>query len=98
MLLLPSQQVLSEIRQETSDGQRRQEDQMGMHMTTKLVLAALGGLAMACSSAIAADYAAPKVMPVEAKAPDPLIGFSFGSRYQTDYSFRGVSQSNLQGS
>ncbi|GJD95522.1 hypothetical protein OCOJLMKI_2735 [Methylobacterium iners] len=46
----------------------------------------------------AADLAPPKVMPVEAKAPDPLIGFSFGSRYQSDYNFRGVSQSNLQGS
>ncbi|WP_245259344.1 TorF family putative porin [Methylobacterium sp. 77] len=46
----------------------------------------------------AADMPAPKVMPVEAKAPDPLIGFSFGSRYQTDYNFRGVSQSNRDGS
>ena len=70
-----------------------------MRTVTSLSLAVLGGLAIAGSlPAFAADLAVPKVMPVEAKAPDPLIGFSFGSRYQTDYNFRGVSQSNLQGS
>ncbi|WP_375410013.1 TorF family putative porin [uncultured Methylobacterium sp.] len=53
---------------------------------------------LSLGQAYAADLAAPKVMPVEAKAPDPLIGFSFGSRYQTDYNFRGISQSNRQGS
>ncbi|KAB1080194.1 hypothetical protein F6X53_07205 [Methylobacterium soli] len=37
-------------------------------------------------------------MPPEAKAPDPLIGFAFYSQYASDYNFRGVSQSNLQGS
>jgi uncharacterized protein (TIGR02001 family) len=46
----------------------------------------------------AADMPAPKVMPPEAKAPDPLIGFAFYSQYASDYNFRGVSQSNLQGS
>ena len=70
----------------------------GMHTTTKIVLAALGGFALSSLSATAADLAAPKVMPIEAKAPDPLIGFAFGARYQTDYNFRGISQSNLQGS
>lgn len=52
----------------------------------------------ACSRAEAADLAAPKEMPVEAKVSDNLIGFSFFSRYASDYNFRGVSQSNLQGS
>jgi uncharacterized protein (TIGR02001 family) len=48
---------------------------------------------------LAADLStAPKVMPAEAKAPDPIIGFSWYSQYATDYNFRGVSQSNLQGS
>lgn len=61
---------------------------------TAVSLAAFLGL----GTAYAADLAAPKVMPVEAKAPDPLIGFSFGSRYQSDYNFRGVSQSNRDGS
>ncbi|WP_244965535.1 TorF family putative porin [Methylobacterium soli] len=47
----------------------------------------------------AADMPAPpKEMPPEAKAPDPLIGFAFYSQYASDYNFRGVSQSNLQGS
>ena len=65
----------------------------------KTSLLALGGLAAtAFAPALAADLAAPKVMPVEAKAPDPLIGFSFGTRYQSDYNVRGVSQSNRQGS
>lgn len=69
-----------------------------MRRITTTILA-LGSLAAAgATSASAADLAVPKVMPVEAKAPDPLIGFSFGSRYQSDYNFRGISQSNLQGS
>ncbi|WP_236960389.1 TorF family putative porin [Methylobacterium durans] len=37
---------------------------------------------------------APKVMPEEAKAPDPLIGFAFYSQLASDYNFRGVSQSD----
>ncbi len=53
---------------------------------------------LCCVQAVAADLAAPKEMPAEAKAPDNLIGFSFFSRYATDYNFRGVSQSNRQGS
>lgn len=53
---------------------------------------------LSLGQAYAADLAAPKVMPVEAQAAAPLIGFSFGSRYQTDYNFRGISQSNRQGS
>ncbi|WP_019905042.1 TorF family putative porin [Methylobacterium sp. 77] len=64
--------------------------------TSILALGTIAGLAM--SPALSADLAIPKAMPVEAKAADPLIGFSFGTRYQTDYNFRGVSQSNLQGS
>lgn len=64
--------------------------------TSLLAFGTLAGVAL--SPAIAADLSVPKAMPVEAKAAEPLIGFSFGSRYQTDYNFRGVSQSNLQGS
>ncbi|MHC2000987.1 TorF family putative porin [Methylobacterium sp. CM6241] len=64
--------------------------------TSLLAFSTLASVAV--SPTIAADLSVPKVMPVEAKAADPLIGFSFGSRYQTDYNFRGVSQSNLQGS
>ncbi|GJD94217.1 TorF family putative porin [Methylobacterium iners] len=65
----------------------------------KSAVAALCGLTAGVAAQVqAADLAAPKVLPVEARAPDPLIGFSFGSRYQSDYNFRGISQSNLQGS
>ncbi|MEH3118126.1 MAG: hypothetical protein PGN25_11175 [Methylorubrum populi] len=47
----------------------------------------------------AADMpAAPKELPPEAKAADPLIGFSFYSQYASDYNFRGISNSNRQGS
>ncbi|GBU18453.1 hypothetical protein AwMethylo_26680 [Methylobacterium sp.] len=72
-----------------------------MHMTSKL---SLWGVAASLATIVltgqvqAADMPAPKVMPAEAKAPDPLIGFAFYSAYATDYNFRGVSQSNLQGS
>ncbi|MBB2963487.1 TorF family putative porin [Methylobacterium sp. R2-1] len=41
---------------------------------------------------------APKVMPAEAKASDSIIGFSFYSQYASDYNFRGISNSNRQGS
>ncbi|GJE04832.1 MULTISPECIES: TorF family putative porin [Methylobacterium] len=70
-------------------------------MTSKL---SLWGVAASLATIVltgqvqAADMPAPKVMPAEAKAPDPLIGFAFYSAYATDYNFRGVSQSNLQGS
>ncbi|WP_336485442.1 TorF family putative porin [Methylobacterium nigriterrae] len=46
----------------------------------------------------AADMPPPKVLPPEVKAPDPMIGFSFYTQYASDYNFRGVSQSNRQGS
>lgn len=52
-----------------------------------------------CSPAAAADLPiAPKELPAEAKASDPLIGFSFYQQYATDYSFRGVSNSARKGS
>ncbi|WP_238226826.1 TorF family putative porin [Methylorubrum aminovorans] len=51
------------------------------------------------SPAAAADLSVvPKVMPAEAKAPDPAIGFSFYQQYATDYNFRGVSNSARKGS
>jgi hypothetical protein len=52
-------------------------------MTLKLTsLGTAASLAafLSVGSVNAADLAAPKVMPVEAKVADPLIGFSFGSR------------------
>ena len=69
-----------------------------MSTLSKQGVAASVAALLTLSQAYAADLAAPKVMPVEAQAPTPLIGFSFGSRYQTDYNFRGISQSNRQGS
>ena len=49
---------------------------------------ALGnGLTTSCSTTI------PKRLCAKAKAADPLIGCSFGTEHQTDYNFRGVSQS-----
>ncbi|MEA1835150.1 TorF family putative porin [Methylobacterium durans] len=47
-------------------------------------------------SAQAADMAAPKVIPPEAKVPDPIIGFAFYSQIASDYNLRGVSQSDRQ--
>ncbi|MER2264515.1 hypothetical protein ABS774_05250, partial [Methylobacterium oxalidis] len=62
-----------------------------------LKIAAVAAL-IGCSagSAQAADMAAPKVMPPEAKAPDPIIGFAFYSQLASDYNLRGVSQSDRQ--
>lgn len=52
-----------------------------------------------CLPVSAADLStAPKEMPAEAKAPDPIIGFSFYSQYASDYNFRGVSNSDRKGS
>lgn len=70
-------------------------------MTSKLFLrgaAAAVATVLSLGQVEAADMAPPKMMPAEAKAPDPLIGFAFYSQYASDYNFRGVSQSNLQGS
>lgn len=46
--------------------------------------------------ALAADVAVPKTLPVEAQAPatTEMIGLAFGARVQSDYNFRGISQSN----
>ena len=56
-------------------------------------------LIIAATAAGAADLTpAPKELPPEAKAADPLIGFAFYSQYASDYNFRGVSNSNRQGS
>lgn len=55
-------------------------------------------LALFGNAAVAADMPAPKELPAEAKAPEPLVGFSFYSQYASDYNFRGISNSNRQGS
>lgn len=70
-----------------------------MSKTNLRALLLSGALALFGPPGLAADLlSAPKQMPPEAKAADPLIGFSFYSQYATDYNFRGVSQSNRQGS
>ena len=56
-------------------------------------------LLLAAAPAVAADVVAPAVvpkeLPAEAKAErSELIGFAFGARLQSDYNFRGISQSN----
>ncbi|HKG77740.1 MAG TPA: TorF family putative porin [Beijerinckiaceae bacterium] len=56
-------------------------------------------LLLAAAPAFAADVVAPAVvpkeLPAEAKAEkSELIGFAFGARLQSDYNFRGISQSN----
>ena len=51
--------------------------------------------AMDVGNAMAADFAAPKVMPGPAVSPDAKpIDFAFGFRLASDYNFRGISQSN----
>lgn len=55
------------------------------------VVAASMGAAFAAS---AADLAAPKVMPAEAQVPPSVIDLAFSTRYQSNYIFRGISQSN----
>ncbi|SEP24122.1 conserved hypothetical protein [Methylobacterium sp. ap11] len=57
-----------------------------------LLAPALGG------AAIAADPPAPPAEVPAAAGPKPVIDFSLGARYQTDYNFRGVSQSDRRGS
>ena len=55
----------------------------------------LSSLLLAAAPAIAADVAAPKELPAEAKADKTeLIGLAFGARLQSDYNFRGITQSN----
>jgi len=55
----------------------------------------LSSLLLAAAPAFAADVAAPKELPAEAKAEKTeLIGLAFGARLQSDYNFRGISQSN----
>lgn len=61
--------------------------------------AALAGLALAAllsagGAAVAADPAAPKMLPASAAMPEKLVDFAFGIRGATDYNFRGISQSN----
>ena len=49
----------------------------------------------ACAADVVAPVVVPKELPAEAKAEkSELIGFAFGARLQTDYNFRGISQSN----
>ena len=59
-------------------------------------LVGLSALLLAAVPAFAADVAAPKELPPEAKAEaaSEVIGFAFGARLQSDYNFRGISQSN----
>src|SRR3954471_12605531 len=55
----------------------------------------LSSLLLAAAPAIAADVAAPKELPAEAKADKTeLIGLAFGARLQSDNNFRGITQSN----
>src|SRR3954467_7081385 len=55
----------------------------------------LSSLLLAAAPAIAADVAPPKELPAQAKADKTeLIGLSFGARLQSDYNFRGITQSN----
>ncbi len=50
---------------------------------------------MAAGAAQAADVAAPGTMPQEAAGPAAKpIEFAFGARVQSDYIFRGISQSD----
>jgi hypothetical protein len=58
-----------------------------------LAVCLLAGATLVGAKATAADLAAPKELPPEAKAP-VLIDFAFGARIATDYNFRGISQSN----
>lgn len=56
-------------------------------------------LVLSSPIATAADLpVAPKQMPPDATAQNLIIGFAFYSQYASDYNFRGVSQSNRQGS
>jgi uncharacterized protein (TIGR02001 family) len=57
----------------------------------------IGLLAFAAAPmALAADLPSPvpKTMPAEAATPSIPIDFLFGTRFQTDYNFRGISQSD----
>ena len=60
-------------------------------------IAGISLLALSAAPGIAADLA-PKVMPAEAAVPaeTTVADFIFGGRFQSDYNFRGVSQSNRQ--
>lgn len=49
---------------------------------------------LACQAAGAADLPVAKVLPAEVAAPSPPIDFVFGGRLQSDYNFRGITQSN----
>jgi hypothetical protein len=68
-----------------------------MNSKFRLAIATLAA-ALTWSGARAADLAAPIEVPAEAKAADTLIGFSVFAAYFTDYNFRGISNSNQQGS
>lgn len=50
--------------------------------------------ALFSGSALAADLPARKELPVEAAPTSTPIDFAFGARVQSDYNFRGITQSN----
>jgi|SRR4051812_14234369 uncharacterized protein (TIGR02001 family) len=55
----------------------------------------ISSLLLSAAPAFAADMTAPKELPAEAKADtSELIGLAVGARIQSDYNFRGISQSN----
>lgn len=66
-----------------------------MSVRVACIAALAAAAAMNAGTALAADPAAPKVMPVSAAESDAkAIDFAFGFRIASDYNFRGISQSN----
>lgn len=66
-----------------------------MSVRVACIAALAAAAAMNAGTALAADPAAPKVMPVSAAESDAkVIDFAFGFRIASDYNFRGISQSN----
>lgn len=59
----------------------------------RVLLSAVAAFALTASSALAADLPV-KAKPIVAPAPAPLWDVAFGGIVQSDYIFRGVSQSN----
>jgi uncharacterized protein (TIGR02001 family) len=66
---------------------------VGPVLRNLVVGASLATLGLA-QSALAADLAAPKTLPAEAATPSQPIDFVYGVRLQSDYNFRGITQSN----
>jgi uncharacterized protein (TIGR02001 family) len=74
---------------------------VGLFMTTSISMrsrwvgAVAGAAMLGATPGLAADLAAaPKVLPAPAAAASVPIDFVFGARVQSDYNFRGISQSD----